>query len=96
MKPEGPGLRRYYASADGRVLSVATNKPRLMKPYWTKAIKRWTLTLIRDDGKKLCTCVHRLVARAWIPIPLQYVDMGLTPATLTVDHRDENQPHNNH
>ena len=38
MKPEGPGLRRYYVSQDGRVLTVTTKKPRLMKPYWTKAL----------------------------------------------------------
>ena len=91
-----PGLRRYYVSQDGRVLSVATKKARLMKPYWCKAIKRWTLKLTRDNGKQTCTCVHRLVARAWIPVPQKYVDVGLTPDTLTVDHRDEKQPHNNH
>jgi len=93
-----PGLRRYYVSQDGRVLtlSVTTKKPRLMKPYWNKAIERWTIKLTGDNGKQTCTYVHRLVARAWIPVPQKYVDMGLTPATLTVDHRDEKQPHNTH
>jgi len=106
-----PGLRRYYVSSDGRVLvpteggdwvasqpTPSANRvtPRLMKPYWNKAIERWTIKLTRDNGKQTCTYVHRLVAMAWIPIPQKYVEMGLTPATLTVDHRDENQPHNNH
>ena len=93
-----PGLRRYYVSHDGRVLSVSANRvtPRLMKPHRNKATERWSLKLIRDNGKQTCTCVHRLVARAWIPVPQKYVEMGLTPATLTVDHKDENQPHNNH
>jgi len=91
-----PGLRRYYVSQDGRVLSAATKKPRLMKPHRNKATERWSVKLIRDNGKQTYTCVHRLVAMAWLPIPQKYVDMGLTPATLTVDHRDENQPHNNH
>ena len=90
-----PGLRRYYASKDGRALSAASKKPRLMKPYWHKAKERWEIVLTRDDGRLTCTGVHRLVAKAWIPIPPKYVEMGLTMDTLTVDHEDGNR-YNNH
>jgi len=66
-----------------------------MKPHRNKATEHWALNLIRDDGRQTTTGVHRLVARAWIPIPKIYVEVGLTMDTLTVDHKDEDPNNNN-
>lgn len=60
-----PGFPGYAATADGRILSKKSRRPMAPKP---DAYGYPSLTL-RVDGRKICKCVHRLVALAWLGPP---------------------------
>jgi len=95
-----PGMkRRYYVSQDARVLtlSVTSLKPRLLTPHCQKSTKRWNINLRDNDGQQTQTCLHRLVAKTWIPLPQRVVEKGLTfdDRNITVDHVDGNAQNNN-
>ena len=50
---------------------------------------------IHVNGKRHNVLISRLVAKAFIPIPQKYIDLGLTEDDLEVDHIDANHKEDN-
>lgn len=84
------GLENYQITDDGRV--------------WSKISKRWLkpsksqdgylrIHLCYGDGKRKMINVHRLVAKAFIPIPDE-LKQFIGTQNLQVNHKDENKTNN--
>ena len=72
----------YEISNCGRVRSLKNNI--LLKPH--KDTKGYYQAFIYKDGKRKCYLIHRLVAQAFIPNPLNLKE---------INHKDENPLNNN-
>lgn len=74
---------RYSVSNLGNVKSNYANKERILKPIQNK---RGYLTVdLRSPGKRKTMLIHRLVAKAFIPNPNNF---------LEVNHKDEDKTNN--
>lgn len=94
----------YSVSSDGRVCStrqvrknntdyVLSGLPRrILRPFHNR---RYLCVKLCADSREKTISIHRLVARAFIPIPQKYLDDGLSYDDLEVNHRD-GDPENNH
>lgn len=49
---------------------------------------------LSKNGKIFHTHIHRLVAKAFIPIPKDLLDAGYDESTLQINHKDENKSNN--
>ena len=77
------GFSNYVIMEDGEVISLITSKT--LKPWITiNGYKR--LKLINDDGEIKNMLLHRLIALAYIPNPLN---------KPMIDHFDQNKLNNN-
>lgn len=71
--------KNYSASNQGRIRNDYTKKILNMKPNNTGYL---TLCLTNDNGKKIHTGVHRLIAETWIPNPEN---------KQTINHKNKNK-----
>lgn len=88
---------RYWASQDGTVYNESTNN--FLEPQERHRsngeLKALTVSLFRKGSKKPYNYrVHRLVAFAWLPIPIYYQLNNMAAKDLVVHHLDY-QPSNN-
>ena len=69
------GLSRYYITKEGILYFKTLNKGWVKKPFRlleSKKRKKYTQSLLNDEGKYVYGYLHRLVALAWIPNPNNY------------------------
>ena len=93
---------KYQISNKGRVKSLKfwhdksqqwIYRSKILKPSISKlGYCRVTLYQLNEQQR---ISIHRLVAKAFIPIPLDLLKEGYTYDTLCINHKDEN-PKNNH
>ena len=74
----------YDVSSEGRVKRVKNGANNILKPFKNK--KGYLGVDLRDCGRRLSAKIHRLVATAFIPNPMGY---------LEINHKDENKLNNN-
>ena len=104
--PEYIGL--YAVSNQGRVKSLQRptkittgNSHSPVKGYRDERIlkefhsRRYSAVKFSKDTKEKTFLVHRLVAKAFIPLPQRFIEMGLTFNDLEVNHIDGNPSNNN-
>lgn len=89
----------YFVTCDGRVFNKYDNLYREIKGVEIK--KGYLIVLIyynEKSGKRTRKrfYVHRLVAKAFIPIPENYIKDGYTEKTLTVNHKQGKYKDFNH
>lgn len=77
------GFSRYAASSEGTIMTLQTS---YITSGSLKEDRRYWSTLINDDGKSKGMNTHRLVAFAFLGVPIS--------DDLTVDHIDQNPGHN--
>lgn len=66
------GLSRYYITKEGILYFKTLNKGWVKKPFRlleSKKRKKYTQSLLNDEGKYVYGYLHRLVAMAYIPNP---------------------------
>lgn len=73
----------YEVSSEGRVRRVKEGANKILKPYSNK--KGYLGVDLHDCGRRLSAKIHRLVAAAFIPNPMGY---------LEINHKDENKANN--
>lgn len=77
----------YIANVHGDVKNVSTGKMKTKmitnKGYYTVSI--WI------NNKNYILFVHRIIMCLFVPIPQEYIDMGLTQLDLEVNHKDGNK-----
>lgn len=73
----------YEVSSEGRVKRVKDGANNILKPFPNK--KGYLIVDLRDCGRRWSVQVHRLVALAFIPNPMGY---------LEINHIDENKKNN--
>lgn len=69
------GLSRYYITKEGILYFKTLNKGWVKKPFRlleSKKRKKYTQSLLNDEGKYVYGYLHRLVAMAYIPNPNNY------------------------
>lgn len=69
------GLSRYYITKGGILYFKTLNKGWVKKPFRlleSKKRKKYTQSLLNDEGKYVYGYLHRLVAMAYIPNPNNY------------------------
>lgn len=69
------GLSRYYITKEGILYFKTLNKGWVKKPFRlleSKKRKKYTQSLLNDEGKYVYGYLHRLVALAYIPNPNSY------------------------
>lgn len=69
------GLSRYYITKEGILYFKTLNKGWGKKPFRlleSKKRKKYTQSLLNDEGKYVYGYLHRLVAMAYIPNPNNY------------------------
>lgn len=76
------GYDGYFVTSDGKVIGKHSKRP--LKPQIT--IHGYERVSLVKDGKTINEVVHRLVAKSFIPNPLNLP---------TVNHKDENKLNNN-
>ena len=82
----------YQISNKGRVKSLVNNI--IMIPNISN--RGYYRIDLRKKGKTTRYSLHRLVAKAFIPIPQELLDQGYTYDTLQVNHLDENKLNNHY
>lgn len=68
-------LSRYYITKGGILYFKTLNKGWVKKPFRlleSKKRKKYTQSLLNDEGKYVYGYLHRLVAMAYIPNPNSY------------------------
>lgn len=83
------GLSRYYITKEGMLYFKTLNKGWVKKPFRlleSKKRKKYTQSLLNDEGKYVYEYLHRLVAEAYIP----------NPNNLPVVMHKDDSPKNNH
>lgn len=73
----------YDVSSEGRVKRVKNGANNILKPFKNK--KGYLGVDLHDCGRRLSAKIHRLVAIAFIPNPMGY---------LEINHKDENKANN--
>lgn len=104
--PEYTGL--YAVSNQGRVKSLQRptkittgNSHSPIKGYRDERIlkefhsRKYSAVKFCNEAKEKTLLVHRLVAKAFIPLPQRFTEMGLTYDDLEVNHIDGNPSNNN-
>ena len=104
--PEYTGL--YAVSSQGRVKSlqrptkITTGNSHVpVKGYRDERIlkefhsRKYSAVKFCNEAKERTLLVHRLVAKAFIPLPQRFIEMGLTYDDLEVNHIDGNPSNNN-
>ena len=104
--PEYTGL--YAVSNQGRVKALQRptkittgNSHAPIKGYRDERIlklfhsRKYFVVKFCKDTKEKTLLVHRLVAKAFIPLPQRFIEMGLTYNDLEVNHIDGNPSNNN-
>ena len=85
------GLSRYYITKEGILYFKTLNKGWVKKPFRlleSKKRKKYTQSLLNDEGKYVYGYLHRLVALAWVKNP--------NPDIYDIVMHLDNNPENNH
>lgn len=100
-------LNLYSVSNKGRVMSLKRpsnittgnshtptkgfRSARILKPFHSR---RYLCVKLCKDTKEKTVLIHRLVAKAFIPVPERFIEVGLTSNDLEVNHIDGNPANN--
>ena len=86
----GISFENYLISNHGKVFNKNTN--RYLK--WLKSSTGYWRVVLFKNGERHRFFVHRLMAKAFIPIPRELILAGHSEETLVINHIDGNPLHN--